>query len=124
MKLWMIVGIILLVILLILVLLYIYGRSLEREYEEFDNPLDAKTDMIDKLYAKIYNKVFDEPEVFKEEAKEILKFMDKHEIEGGEIFGNWLTGRLNRATAPHKVIINEITVAKIGRRNKAFKYII
>ena len=76
----MIVCIILLVILLILVLLYIYGRSLEREYEEFDNPLDAKTDMIDKLYGKLFDKVFDEKTAIVSETKEIIDFIKRHPI--------------------------------------------
>ena len=80
-----------LILVIILIILYIIGKRLHWDIldlenaESFDNPLEIKKDMIDRLYAKIYDKVFDEPEVFKEESKEIIKFMDKHHIEGGEI---------------------------------------
>ena len=80
-----------LILVIILIILYIIGKRLHWDIldlenaESFDNPLEIKKDMIDKLYAKIYDKVFDEPEVFNEESKEIIKFMDKHHIEGGEI---------------------------------------
>ena len=80
-----------LILVIILIILYIIGKRLQWDIldldnaESFENPLEIRKDMIDKLYAKIYDKVFDEPEVFKEESKEIIKFMDKHHIEGGEI---------------------------------------
>jgi len=80
-----------LILVIILIILYFVGKRLQWEIldigntESFDNPLEIKKDMIDKLYAKIYNKVFDEPDVFKKETLEILKFMEKNKIEGGEI---------------------------------------
>ena len=80
----MIVSIILLIFLFILVLLYIYGRSLEREYEEFDNPLDAKTDMIDKLYGKLFDKVFNEKNAIVSETKEIIDFIKRHPVKSGD----------------------------------------
>jgi SAM-dependent methyltransferase len=80
-----------LILVIILLIFYIIGKKLQvslidlSNTESFENPLEISKDLIDKLYAKIYDKVFDEPEVFKEEAKEILKFMEKHRIEGSEI---------------------------------------
>jgi SAM-dependent methyltransferase len=80
-----------LILVIILLIFYIIGKKLQvslidlSNTESFENPLEISKDLIDKLYAKIYDKVFDEPEVFKEEAKEILKFMEKHRIESGEI---------------------------------------
>ena len=80
MKLLIIVSIILFVFLLTLTLLYFYGRSLEQECEEFDNPLDAKTDMIDKLYGKLFDKVFDEKTAIVSETKQILDFIKRHPV--------------------------------------------
>ena len=60
-----------LILAIILIILYIIGKRLQwdtldlENAESFDNPLEIKKDMIDRLYAKIYNKVFDEPDVFK-----------------------------------------------------------
>ena len=84
MKLWIIVSIVLFVFLLTLILLYIYGRSLEMECEEFDNPLDAKTDMIDKLYGKLFDKVFDEKTAILSETKQILDFIKRHPVKSGD----------------------------------------
>lgn len=49
-------------------------------HEGFDNPLEAKEDKIDKLYSKLYDQVFNEPEVYIEEAKIIINFMNKHPV--------------------------------------------
>ena len=55
-----------LILVIILIILYIIGKRLQvnmldlENAESFDNPLEIKKDMIDRLYAKIYNKVFDE----------------------------------------------------------------
>lgn len=83
-KIWIIILIILLFILLILTLLYIYGRSLMNKYEDFDNPLDAKTDMIDKLYGKLFDKVFDEKSVIISETKSILNFIKLHPVKSSD----------------------------------------
>jgi len=48
--------------------------------ENFDNPLNSKEDKIDKLYSKLYDAVFNEPNVYIQEAKTIIDFMNKHEV--------------------------------------------
>ena len=69
-----------LILVIILIILYFIGKRVKFDIldlenaESFDNPLEVKKDMIDKLYAKIYNKVFDEPDVFKKESKNLLPF--------------------------------------------------
>jgi len=50
------------------------------ENENFENPLDSKEDRIDKLYCKLYDQVFNESNVYLEEVKKIINFMNEHEV--------------------------------------------
>lgn len=55
-------------------------KALTQYQENFDNPLDAKEDRIDKLYSKLYEQVFNEPETYIQESKKIIDFMNKHPV--------------------------------------------
>lgn len=48
--------------------------------EDFDNPLEAKEDRIDKLYCKLYDQVFNEPNTYLTESKSIISFIEKHDV--------------------------------------------
>jgi len=78
--------IVILIILALITLIY-FGFRDSYYQESFENPLDPKTDKIDKLYGKMYDKLFNEKETTAKECKMILDFINKHPVKGkGETF--------------------------------------
>jgi len=71
----------LLVIVSLFLILFIYSAyQYYNLKEDFDNPLDVKTDKIDKLYAKLFDKVFNEKALYLEESKQIIEFVKTHPV--------------------------------------------
>ncbi len=73
------------IIILVIALFLPYFRKKFKDLniileEDFDNPFDVKEDKIDKLYAKLYEQVFNEPQVYIQESKIIINFMNKHKV--------------------------------------------
>lgn len=71
------------------------------DIENFDNPLEIKEDKIDKLYAKLYEQVFNEPEVYVNETKCIIDFMNRNPVKQKKKTNNNLILDAGTGTGKH-----------------------